>query len=165
MDVLIGKLSKRYGKEADLTINGGKVHEYLGTKLDYREQGKVKTNMTDYLKKILNDLPDKYQGRAIPPASNHLFEVNETAGKLSKKYTQVFQTIVEKLLFLCKQARPYILTVVDFLTMRVRDSYEGDDNKLSLILKKPIGTMDLVLKLEYKISGIVKWWVDAALTV
>ena len=64
-------------------------------KINYREQGKVKTDMTDYLKKILNDLPDKYQGRAIPPAANHLFEVNETAGKLSKKYTQVFQTIVE----------------------------------------------------------------------
>ena len=48
---LISKLRKRYGKEADLTIHQGKVHEYLGMKLDYREDRKSKIDMTDYLKK------------------------------------------------------------------------------------------------------------------
>ena len=61
VDALIRKLSERYGKEADLTIHKIKVHEYLGMKLDYREEGKVKMDMTDYLKKILNNLPSKYQ--------------------------------------------------------------------------------------------------------
>ena len=51
VDALIKNLSERYGKEADLTIYRGKVHEYLGMKLDYREQGKLKTDMTDHLKK------------------------------------------------------------------------------------------------------------------
>ena len=51
-DALINKLSERYGKEEDLKIHQGKVHDYLGMKLDYREQGKVKIDMTDYLKKI-----------------------------------------------------------------------------------------------------------------
>ena len=134
-------------------------------KLDYREQGKVKTNMTDYLKKILNDLPDKYQGRAIPPASNHLFEVNETAGKLSEKYTQVLHTIVEKLIFLCKQARLDILTVVDFLTMQVREPDEYNGNKLARILKYLRGTRELVLALESDSTGTVKWWVDTAFVV
>ena len=43
VDALINKLSKRYRKEADLKIHRGKVHKYLGTKLDYREEGKVKS--------------------------------------------------------------------------------------------------------------------------
>ena len=51
VDDLINKPSERYGKEAYLTIHRGKVHEYLGMKLDYCEQGKVKTDMTDHLKK------------------------------------------------------------------------------------------------------------------
>ena len=89
-------------------------------KLDYRKQGKVKTNMTDYLKKIMDDLPDKYQGRAITPAANHFFEFNETARKLSKKYTHTFHTIVEKFLFLCKREWPDILTGVALLTRVVR---------------------------------------------
>ena len=37
VDALINKLSERYGKEADLTIHQGKVHKYLGMKMDYRE--------------------------------------------------------------------------------------------------------------------------------
>ena len=50
--------------------------------------------MMDYLKKILDNLPYKYQGRAITPAANHLLEVNENVSKLSEKDSQVFHTIV-----------------------------------------------------------------------
>ena len=66
------------------------MHEYLGLKIDYREQVKVKIDMTDYLKKILNNLSDKYQGGAITPVADHIFEVNDTARKLSKKDAQAF---------------------------------------------------------------------------
>ena len=110
MDALINKLRNRYGKEADLTIHIGKVHEYLGMKMDYHEEGKVKIDMTYYLKKILDDLFKKYQRRAITLAANHLFEINKTTRKLSEKDAQAFHTIVAKLIFLCKRARPDILT-------------------------------------------------------
>ena len=51
VDALIRKLNDKYGKEADPTTHRGNVHEFMGMKIDYREQGKVKTDMTDYLKK------------------------------------------------------------------------------------------------------------------
>ena len=148
-----------------MTIHQGKVHEYLGIKLDYCNEGKVKIDMTDYLKKILNDLPSKYQGRAITPAAKHLFEVNNTTRKLSEKDAQAFHTTVEKLLFLCKRERPDILTGVAFLTIRVREPYEDDDKKLSKILKYLIRTRDLVLTLESDDTGRVKCWVDAEFAV
>ena len=69
-------------------------------KLDYRVQGKVKINMTDDLKNIMNDLQDKYHGRAITPAGNNLFEVNENMRKLSEKDSQALHTIVATLLYL-----------------------------------------------------------------
>ena len=121
MDAIISQLSKKYGKEAELKIHRGKLHDYLRMKLDYRDHGKVKINMTDYLKNILDDLPMKYQGGAITPAANRIFEVNNTTRKLSKGYAQAFHTILTKLLFLCNMERPSILTGVAFLTTRVRE--------------------------------------------
>ena len=43
------KLAKEHGKNADLTFHRGKVHGYRGMRLDYRMQGKVKINVTEYL--------------------------------------------------------------------------------------------------------------------
>ena len=97
VDSLIRKISERYGKEADLTIQRGKVHGYLGMKLYYGKQGKVEIDMKDYLKRILDDLTDKYQGRDITTETNHLFEVNDTVRKLSEKDAQAFHTIVAKI--------------------------------------------------------------------
>ena len=134
-------------------------------KLDYNKEGKVKIDMTDYLKNILDELPNKYQGRAIAPAANHLFEVNNTTRKLSEKDAQAFHTIAAKLIFLCKQAWQDILTGVAFLKTRVRDPDKDDDKKLSWILKYFSGTRDLVLTLESDGTQTVKWWVDAAFAV
>ena len=70
------------------------MHKYLGTNMDYRKQGKVKVDMKDYLKKILDNLTEKYQGRAITPEEKNHFEVNNITRKLSKKDAQEFHTIV-----------------------------------------------------------------------
>ena len=40
VDDLISKLSERYRKVADSTTHQGKVHEYMGMKLDYRERAR-----------------------------------------------------------------------------------------------------------------------------
>ena len=61
VDALIKKLRFQYGREADLTIHQGKMHKYLGMKLNKRERGNVKIDMTDDLKQLLDDLPYKYQ--------------------------------------------------------------------------------------------------------
>ena len=165
VDALINKLIKKYRKEAYLTMHRGKLHEYLGMKLGYRVQGKVKIDMTDYLKKVLDDLPNKYQGRAITTTANHLFEVNNTTRKLREKDAQAFHTVLAKLLFLCKQGHPDILTGVAFLTTRVRDPDEDNGKKILQILKYLSGTRDLVLILEFDDTGTVKWWLEAAFAV
>ena len=131
-----------------MTIHKGKVHDYLGIKLGHHESGKVKMDTTDYLKNILDDLPRKYLGKTITSAENHLFEVNKTTLKLSERDTQSLHTIVDKLLFLYKRARPDILTGVAFLTTQVRDPRKDDDKKLGHIINYLSKTRDLVLTLE-----------------
>ena len=84
MDSLISQISKQYGKETELKIHQGKLHDYLSMKLDYHDHGKVKIDMTDYLKNILDDLPRKYQGGAMTPVVNHIFEVKNNTRKMSK---------------------------------------------------------------------------------
>ena len=95
----------------------------------------------------MDDLPIKCQVEAITPAANHLFRLNKTARNMSKGGAQAFHTIVAKLLFLCKQSRPDILTGVTFLTTRVRELDEYEDKKLGSILKYLSSTRDLVLTL------------------
>ncbi len=38
---VIKSVDKEFGVEAPITINRGKVHDYLGMTLDYSEEGKV----------------------------------------------------------------------------------------------------------------------------
>ena len=76
---------------------------------------------------------------------------------MSKGGAQAFHTIISKLLFLCNQARPDILTGVAFLTMQVRKPNKDEDKKLGHILKYLSGTGGLVLTLESNGTGTVKW--------
>jgi len=47
------KLNDKFGKESPLMTCRGKVLEYLGMKINYEQQGKVKFLMHDYINKIL----------------------------------------------------------------------------------------------------------------
>ena len=100
--------------------------------------------MTEYLEKIMIELPDKYKGAAVTPAANHLFEVNENAKKLPEDGAQVFHSMVAKLLFLSKRSRPDILTSISFLTTRVREPDEDDNKRRAHTLKYLNATKGLV---------------------
>ena len=45
VEEIIAQLSKQCIKDTDLTVQKGKVHEYLGMWLDYCTQDKVKVDM------------------------------------------------------------------------------------------------------------------------
>ena len=117
---IISKLEKQYGKDAygndcPLTICRGKKHDYLGMTLDYTKSGKVAVDMTEYIEnKILNDLPDDFNGTAVTPAANHLFDINDDCPKLSTDKSELFHHITAQLLFLAKRGRPDLLTGVAF---------------------------------------------------
>jgi hypothetical protein len=53
LNLLDGKYGQEIvgGKRAPLTITRGTVHDYLGMTLDYSEEGAVKIDMRDYVKK------------------------------------------------------------------------------------------------------------------
>jgi len=47
------KLNDKFGQESPLTTCRGKVLEYLGIKIDYRQKEKVKFSMYECIEKML----------------------------------------------------------------------------------------------------------------
>ena len=68
--------------------------------MDYRQKGKAKISMFEYIKKLIDGLPDDMQGMAKTPAANHLFMTNPECKKLPEITTQMFHQMVAKLLYL-----------------------------------------------------------------
>ena len=64
VESILALLNKRYGKEAPLVVTRGKVHDYLGMTLNFSVEGKIKINMQDYIKDMLEDLPKDMNGES-----------------------------------------------------------------------------------------------------
>jgi hypothetical protein len=166
IDELIADIDQEYGKEAPITKTRGKVHDYLGMTIDYREDGAVKITMIDYINNLLEELPADMKGRAPSPAANHLFQVNNTdPKKLDTSEADKFHRNVAKLLFLSKRARPDIQTAVAFLCTRVKEPDLDDYKKLTRVMRYLRGTKILPLRLKADDSGAIKWWVDGSFAV
>ena len=56
-------LEKIYGKHRKVKIHHGKVHDYLGMKLDYSEKKTVKIDMRDYVKGMFDSYPIIFKRR------------------------------------------------------------------------------------------------------
>jgi Reverse transcriptase (RNA-dependent DNA polymerase) len=163
---VIRLLSEEFGKEAPLTVTRGKVHDYLGMRIDYSTPGKVKITMIDYIDGMLDELPSWMDGEAATPAGNHLFVVNENnPQKLEREESEIFHHNTAKLLYLCKRARPDLQTAVAFFTTRVKGPDQDDYKKLGRTMRYIRSTRLMPLTLEADDMRVVKWWIDASFAV
>jgi hypothetical protein len=150
----------------EITVNDGDTHDYLGMIMTYDKVRKcMKINMEKYIEGILSgfrdDDPDEKVKPVSTPATNNLFKTRET-DKLSKRRAGIFHTIVAKLLFVAKRARPDILLAVYFLTTRVKEPDTDDWSKLLRVL----GYLGETLKYHFNLhcSDIKKltWYIDGS---
>ena len=163
---IISRLNERYGGRAPLTVTRGKVHEYLGMTIDYSVAGKVTIRMDEYVQEILDEARPDMDGESTTPAAEHLYEVNNDNPELLAEDTaQYFHTMVAKMLFLSKRARPDIQEAVAFLTTRVKRPDKDDYKKLGRAVKYLRATPTLALTLEADNTHVIKWWIDAAFAV
>jgi hypothetical protein len=116
-----------------------------------------------HLKVFVKEVPVNMLGTLQTPASKFLFEINSTYPKmLSEDDTNMFHTMVVKLLFLCKKSRLEVQTAVSFLCTHVRSPCTDDYKMLARNIEFLRGTKDMVLTLENDKSHITKWWLDAS---
>jgi hypothetical protein len=101
-------------------------------------------------------------GRAVTPAADHLFNVQDEkeARALEEEWALVFHHMVAQLLFISMRARQDIQTAVAFLTMRVKSPDKEDRLKLKKVLIYLNGTKCLKLKLSIDNLGMLKWYMD-----
>jgi hypothetical protein len=152
----------------EMTVSRGKIHKYLGMTIDYTVPGQVKITMLDYVEEILTAFEEaepKASGTKSSAAPENLFTVNEDCEKLPPDKSEKYHTIVAKILWATKRARPDTCTAIAFLTTRVREPDTDDWAKLTHLIKYIRGTRSMPLILGADGTGAFGWWVDAAFAV
>jgi len=97
VDGMIAWLKHKYEQLFDdgsgkMRISRGKIHEYLGMKLDFTTPGEVQVTMKDYIQAMVDDWKkhDATDTIASSPAAAHLFEVRDNAELLDEESGKVF---------------------------------------------------------------------------
>jgi len=165
VESIVKQLNSKYGREEQISVNRGKIHDYLGMTIDYSVTGKVSFGMQGYVDQIISEALVDMKGTAATPAANYLYDIDATSEPLHKDQAEIFHHIMAQLLYLCKRARPDIQTAVAFLCTRVSSPSEQDWKKLSRCSRYLRGTRELTLMLEGDNGFNVKWWVDASFTI
>jgi hypothetical protein len=100
-------------------------------------------------------------------APNNLFVVNEDCEKLSNEVAAAFHTIVAKVLYVTKRARPDINLAIAFLTMPVRSPDIEDWEKIRHLMEylSLRGDKDRPLILGMDNEGMLVWYLDALFAV
>jgi hypothetical protein len=143
LDDLAMHLRKVY---KDITECRDSVLSYLGMQFDLSEMERVRISMQGYVADLLSSLD--VTGVVATPATLHLFDICDEEQQIGATEKERFHTVVAKLLYLAKRARPDILTAVAFLATRVQKPTVHDQGKLMRVLKYLNGTPALGIVLE-----------------
>ncbi len=57
LEEVVSKLNWKYGQESPLSVQRGKIHEYLGMTMDYSNHGKMIFKMDNYVETLLEEVP------------------------------------------------------------------------------------------------------------
>ena len=79
----------------------GKRHDYLGIWLDYSIPGEVRIFMEEYLRGVLDDLPEEITETPETPAASNLFNIRDDKEQelFDETRAQAFHHAVAQLLF------------------------------------------------------------------
>ena len=99
-DKFLEWLNKHYSKYGAVTAVRGKIHDYLAMVFDFTVDGEVSVDMSDFVKKMLEDFPeDLGNKKAKTPAPDDLFDVGDDEKKLPKKQAETFHSSVAQSLY------------------------------------------------------------------
>jgi hypothetical protein len=151
-----------------MTVNRGKIHTYLGMKLDYTLRGRVQISQFEYIEEILiafDKADPNGGGTKTSAAPINLFRIDDDCEKLNSTKAKTYHNLVAKTLYATKRSRPDTCTAIAYLTTRVREPDTDDWKKMAHMMKYLRGTKLLALTLSASSTGILKWWVDGSFAV
>ena len=100
-------LQAKYGEHGKVMTHRGKVHDNLRMIFEYEDDGKVKVDMSSYMKNMLDDSPVKLKKSetAAMPAGEGLYNIGQ-GKKLCKEDAKAFHTMVAKGLLYANEQDP-----------------------------------------------------------
>ena len=153
---VVSELTREYG---DVKACQDKDISYLGMHIRI-ENGTATISMKAYLEDVLKE--HGIAGVVNTPATADLFKINGAACALGKREAAEFHTVVAKLLYLAKRARPDILLAIAFLCTCLKCPTVQERGKLDRLLKYLGGTAAQVLVLKPTDDPLVKGYIDAS---
>ena len=151
-------LRNRYG---DISLKHGPLLNYLGMQLDFSHAGEARLTMAGYVNEVLTSCG--VAGTARTPATDMLFDRDESAEPVSEEIRVWFHRVVAQLLYLAKRVRPECLTAVAYLATRVLKCDSSDVEKLYRLVRYIRWTLDLGVVMRPGRSGLlVRLFVDAS---
>jgi Reverse transcriptase (RNA-dependent DNA polymerase) len=162
VDKKVQLLNEEFGKEMELTIRCGKIHDYLGIQSDFTKKGKVIMTMNDFIQELFKECPDDLmKGMSTTPAAAHLFAINPGCEKLDSETATIYHHLTAQLLYLSKRTCLDLQMAVSFLSTRVLHPDTDDWKKLGQCLRYLHANPDLPHTLEADGTGMIRWWVAA----
>ena len=158
IDGLCDGLKERYG---DISRHDGPVLNYLGMVFDLSVKGEARMSMEGYTDDAITYAG--VVGRARSPATDGLFDVRSGVDLVPEEVRVWFHSVVAKLSYLAKRAKPECLTAVAYLATRVTRCTTDDVDKLKRLLKYVANTRERGVIFRPGSLGIcVKVFIDAA---
>jgi hypothetical protein len=163
-----------------MKVRRGKVHDYVGMRIDYSTKGEVHLTMPKHLDDLLATFENsrtKVEKGFVEvtkvtrsrsqrtPAPTDIFVVNEECEKLDKEGQEIFHCLVAKMIYIWKRVKPDCGASMSFLTKRVKASDLDDWRKLVHLMEYLKVDRDRPLILSGDKSGTLTWYVDAAFAV
>jgi hypothetical protein len=159
-EVLEGVLRRISEVFPTLSWARGKVHNYVGCTFDWSTTGVCKVTMSGYIDGLLAEY--KVAGTAVSPATDKLFEYDESSPALSKDQKASYRRLVAQLLYLSKRLRGDLSVALARASTRVEAPTQDDWGKLVRVLKYLNGTKELALYLGITLPMVLCVWIDAA---
>ena len=136
---IVAKIEERL---PGLTVNKGINHTFIGMDMTFEPNGELKIGLKDYITESIEAFGEDLGRTVTSPAAKWLFEVDTLCRKITPQKSDIFHSVVAKLLWISQQGRPDIATAVSFLCTRVQQPDVEDWKKLRQVLKYLLQTID-----------------------
>ena len=123
---VIKYLSKYFG---ELTVSRGRKYDYLGMDIEIRNN-LVYVGMKKQIEEALEWGGRQKGHNPSTPAKSNLFNQNDDDKKLDNFESDVYHSVMQKLMYVCKRARPDIKLALSYLCTKVSCPSTDDKDKL-----------------------------------
>ena len=124
------------GHFGELVISRGNEHDLLGMKIKINRKHKTVTIDTrEQLQEAFDMFDEELDDSVTSPANKNLFTTYDgISEELNEERSEIFHSVVAKILFIMKRGRPDVETTVSYLMTRVSKSNLKDWEKLKRCL-------------------------------